>query len=107
MLPAEFCEMFSCDMDSDGLHDFLELTHRIAAEWRGADERKPCCSGIVTMMCKQRGLWSRPFYSRMRRAVRPILEADDETLSALGIVLKKRTSSALAYALAGVYLSGE
>ena len=99
MEPVDVLEMFSVQ-PGPGTADFLELTYSIAAAWRDSGSRKPCCAAIVNDMCKQRGTWYRPFYQQMKRAVKPVLDADDETLAALGISLKKHTSSALAYALA-------
>jgi hypothetical protein len=100
MQPVELLRMYSVDTDCSGAADFLELVYRIAAAWREPDAPRAVCAGVVRSMCQQRGTWTRPFYANMRRAVKPILDADDAALAALGITLEKRTSSALAYALA-------
>lgn len=98
--PAEICEALGCDPDATGFDDFVELCHRIALKWVDSGAQRAVLARTVDEMCVARNTFPRAFYQKIKRAVKPVLEADDETLAALGIRLEKRTSSELAYCLA-------
>lgn len=108
MKPVELLEIFSIDVSTAGAADFLELAHRIAAAKRGL---VPFCghgtAKIADAMRKERGISLMVFYARIKQAVKPILETDDATLRGFGLVLPKRTGSALAVAVAELMLRDE
>lgn len=101
--PADILECFGCDTASQGFSDFVELVHRIRLKWRDIDGNRAVLGDIVGEMCRIRGISPQMFYCRLKRAVSPLLTTDESVLDAFGIHLKKRTSSALAYALAELY----
>lgn len=98
--PVELLRMFDIDPCSPGGADWVELAHRIAAWERWHNGGKAPIVAIVSNMCDQRQLPQRAFYARMRRAIRPLLEADERTLAALGIFPEKKTTTAYAKAAA-------
>lgn len=109
MKPVELLEMFSVDVSTAGAADFVELAHRIAAAKRGL---VPVCghgtAEIVENMRKERNnMPGVGFNARIKKAVQPILDADDATLWELGLVLRKRTGTALAVAAAELMLRDE
>lgn len=89
--------MFSVDTMSDGATDFAALVFsRLLPKWKG----KPL-GAVAADLWKQQKVSPKLFYCRMKRAVRPLLEADAETLLALGVpVPKERTTTAMAQAVA-------
>lgn len=97
---ADFLDLFGCDCGSIGYYYFVEMVYIIRAKWRENGEKYPVVGKIVGEMCKTHGTFYRALWSQIRRAVLPVLSADDCVLQAYGITLKKRTSSELAYALA-------
>ena len=102
MKPDEILLQLGCDLDAPGMDDFIELCYRVRAAWREPGENRHVMSATVQEMCDVRKTFSRAFYQRMKRAVRPVLNADDATLAEFGIRLRKRTSSELAYCLAEI-----
>lgn len=97
---ADFLDLFGCDCGIIGYYYFVEMVYIIRVKWREKGEKYPVVGEIVRNMCKMHGTFPRAFWTNVRRAVLPVLSADDCVLQAYGIALKKRTSSELACALA-------
>lgn len=99
--PYELFELFSVDPTHQGAMDFSELCYRLNArtwfpDMPGAGNEQEIIAGMV----KERKLPLRIFYARMKQALKPMLEADEATLHALGIKPTARTSTAMARAVA-------
>lgn len=99
--PYELFELFSVDITHQGAMDFSELCYRLNAVELGLElPEMGNMGGIVRLMMLERGVSAKVFYSRMKQALRPILDSDFATLDALGIAPESRTSTALARAVA-------
>lgn len=99
--PYELFELFSVDPKHQGALDFSELCYRLNAVELGLElPDMGSMGGIVRVMMRERGVSAKLFYSRMKQALRPMLEADDSTLEGLGLRPKARTSTAMAVAVA-------
>ena len=82
---------------SNGATDFAALVFsRLHPRWKGMS-----LAAVAQEQAALQHLPLRAYYARMKRAVRPLLEADAETLSSIGIPApKKRTTTALAESIA-------
>lgn len=92
MWPQQLLEMWSIDQTTTGATLWLELCWQI---WRG---RTP--AQAVREMVQRTGWTHGRIYGEMKQALQPLLEADSETLEALGLRLKERTTPQLAAAVA-------
>lgn len=99
--PYELFELFSVDPRHQGAMDFSELCYRLnAVHWFPDMPGAGNTQEIIKGMARERKLPLRIFYARMKQALRPLLEADDATLAALGVQIRGRTSTAMAAAVA-------
>ena len=99
--PYELFELFSVDPRHQGAIDFSELCYRLNAAELGLElPDMGSMGGIIRFMMRERRVSAKLFYSRMKAALRPMLEADEATLEALGLRPERRTSTAMAVAVA-------
>lgn len=81
---AELLSLFEIDPNKPGAEDFIALS-----DVYGLMSRFPQYSvtvaDLAALLMRQRRLSPRVFWSRMKRAVRPLIEAEAETLRALGV----------------------
>ena len=96
----DILEIFSIDVKRQGAQDFVEFVVLIAAE-RLKNPQKLCASDVLFDMARRRGIWYKALNSRMKWAIRPMIEADPQALLQLGIKAKKTTVAYFAYALEG------
>lgn len=101
----EFLEIFSVDPNTAGARDFVALVEFYSVQLL-FPELEVNKRLLVKMMLKKQKISPLVFWSRMKRALLPILSADCETLRALGCPLPdSRTCpdlvDSLAHALAG------
>lgn len=99
----EILEAFGVDVEHGGGADFLELVYRLAAHERWHRE-KPSVGAISKEMAQQRRIPMSAFWGRMKWCIKGLVEADDATLEAFGIVCEKRTCGQLAAACAQLRL---
>lgn len=100
--PEELLLLFSCDPSTPGGVDFCQLV-RDSAQLLAFPELGSGTWGVATYVMKQRRWSPLVYWSRIKRAARPILDAEDETLAGLGLSLEgKRSAYALAHAAAVV-----
>lgn len=92
MRPQHILERFGIDQNSAGARDWLALTYRYAAGEQ--------ISVIVQDLARQANRPTAAIYSRMKRALAPIFEANVLQLRAVGLDLPERTTTALARACA-------
>lgn len=81
---AELVQLFEIDTRKPAVADFILL-----CDLYGLMSRFPqysvTVSDLAVMAMRERKLSPKVFWSRMKRAIRPLLEADAETLRALGV----------------------
>ena len=95
----ELMEMFSIKITNQGALDFGELCARLAVDAHVLG--KMPVRDNVKIMCRMRGIPRQFLYQRMKQDMRPMLEADDATLAALGLVPPgSKTATALAKSVA-------
>lgn len=80
----ELLSLFEIDPKKPGAQDFLCLCDMYAIMCR-FEQYRVTVADLAAVLMRQRKLSPLVFWSRMRRAVRPLIEADAETLRALGI----------------------
>lgn len=100
----EFLALFDIDTDKKGARDFCELVRRMALVRRFPDLRIGCHE-LVGYELRLRHCSPLVYWSNMRRAIAPALDADRETLAALLGFSVPGEGKITAYALA-VSLSG-
>ena len=95
----ELMELFSIRITNQGAMDFGELCARLAVDAHVLGVMH--VRDNVKIMCGMRGIPAQFLYQRMKQNVRPMLEADDTTLAALGLVPPpSATTTALAKSVA-------
>lgn len=81
---TELMTLFEIDPEKPGADDFATL-----ADLYGLMSRYPQYSvtvaDLAALLMRQRKLSPKVFWSRMKRAIRPLVEAEAETLRALGV----------------------
>ena len=99
MNTVEILQAFGIDADKGGGADFVELVYTMIGRywWQGEDI---VVGHIVNDMCKAKNTFPRFYYGKIKKAIAPLLDSDEETLSALGIFPEKRTSGMMAKAMA-------
>lgn len=107
----DFLELFSVDCSRGGAEDFISLTE-LYSLCLAFPEYQVSFGALVKRTLKEKKLSPLVYWSRIKRDVREILEADDETLDCLGVELPRDRnaadlSKALAAALADVMLAGD
>lgn len=101
---AEILERFGIDSQCQGAYDFTAFVMVLALK-RSQDPQMHSGAGdLLRDMAKKRGEYYLAFDQRMKRAIRPILDADTETLKRHGIYLSRPTVCGLAWALSTVLL---
>lgn len=95
----ELLAAFKVDTAAGGGADFAELVLRLINGYRWSG-KLPSVGDVVRSMAKERGCTTEPLYREMKRAVQPILDSDAAALRLWELDLPKRTSSALAAAIA-------
>lgn len=96
---VDILETFGCDMQHSGIGPFIEMYNAIIHH-RTRGIRRPVAGGILRDMAAQKGVYYLALDARMKAAIRPLLEAEDEALDYFNIHLQKRTVCAAADALA-------
>lgn len=80
----ELLSLFEIDPRKPGAEDFATLS-----DLYGLMSRYPQYSvtvaDLATLLMRQRKLSPKVYWSRMKRAIRPLIEAEAETLRALGV----------------------
>ena len=94
---------FGVDLESDAAQDFVELVCRYIEELQ-TPGRGPFLARVFNGMAAVRGEYYLAFNSRLRAAIKPLLQAAPEDLARLGIYPAKRTVQYMALALSRVYL---
>lgn len=107
----DFLELFSVDCSRGGAKDFIDLTE-LYALCLAFPEYEVSFGALLRRFLKERKLSPLVFWSRIKRDVKEILEADDDTLDALGVELPPERngadlSKALAAALSDVIREGD
>lgn len=92
MRPQHILERFEINQRRAGARDFLALTYRVAAGER--------VSEVVHDLARQAGTPTVAIYSRMKRDLAPLLNANLLQLRAVGLDLRERTTTELAKACA-------
>lgn len=100
----EFLALFDIDTDKKGARDFCELVRRMALVRRFPDLHIGC-HDLVTYDLRVRHCSPLVYWSNMRRAIAPALDADRDTLKALLGFSVPGEGNITVYALA-VSLSG-
>ena len=81
----ELCSLFEINTAKPGAEDFICLCDLYALMSRYGEQYHITVSDMAVMLMQQRGLSPMVFWSRMKRAIRPLIEADASTLRALGV----------------------
>lgn len=95
---VDILEAFGCDMQHPGMPDFIFVFNAAVANVsRG---QKAGAGAALRDLAAVKGMYYLALNSRMRAAIRPILEADPEALKYFEIELSKRTPCGVAESLA-------
>lgn len=98
-----FVEVFSIEK-TPAFWLWVELVQHIAhARMRG--ETGPVAARCLRTVAKQHGMYFLQLDSRMKYAIKPLIEADAEALAYVGLHPTKRTACGLAEAAAGLYIN--
>lgn len=81
----ELLQLFEIDTNKPGAQDFLCLCDLYALMSRYQEQYRVTVSDMAALLMQQRKLSPLVFWSRMKRAIRPLIEADATTLRALGV----------------------
>ena len=81
----DLLSLFEVDLGKPGTQDFLCLCDLYALMSRYADTYDVTVSDLARVLMKQRRLSPLVFWSRMKRAIRPLIETEQSTLTALGV----------------------
>ena len=83
-MTGNLLDAFDCDDRKKGYYDFVDLVYRIRLKMRENPQKEPTTSDIVEEMCKERRQPRRGFYGNIRRAIKPLLDADEDFFISLG-----------------------
>ena len=92
---------FGVDLGSDAAQDFIELVCRYVEELQ-TPGGAPFMARIFNGMAAVRGEFYLALNSRMKAALRPVLEAEPEALARFGVYPEKRTVQYVALAFSRV-----
>ena len=81
---GELLELFGIDTDKPGAQDFACIADMVALMLR-YDSYRCTVADLAAVQMRTRKLSPKVFWSRMKRTLRPLIEAEAETLKALGI----------------------
>ena len=81
---GDLCELFGIDTKKPGAEDFICIADMVALMLR-YDSYRCTVADLAGLRMSNRGLSPKVFWSRMKRTLRPLIEAEAETLKALGI----------------------
>lgn len=95
---VDILETFNCDMQHPGMPDFIFLFN--AAVSNLSRGKKASAGAALRDLAAVKGMYYLALNSRMRAAIKPLLEADPEALKYFEIDLPKRTVCGVAEALA-------
>lgn len=105
-MTGNLLDAFGCDDRQRGFYDFVELVYRMRIFLRETPQKDPPTAQIVHEMCKIRKQPRRGFYGNIRRAIKPLLDADEDFFISLGGKMpEKMTVGALAKYLARIFES--
>jgi len=90
---------YGIDMTKRGGADFAELVFRLINGYRWTGE-KQSVGKCVEEMCRTRKCGKQVFYTQMKFAIMPLLNAADITLEAWDLFPERRTTTAMAVAIA-------
>lgn len=103
-LTANLLDAFDCNDRRKGYYDFVELVYRIRLFLRESGGKEPPIAAIVDEMCKERNQPRRGFYGNIRRAIAPLLAADEDFWLTLGGKMpEKMTVGGVAKYLAQIF----
>ena len=83
--PFELMEMFGVNIRNQGALDFGELCQRLALDMQRGGRYAYSMSDTVICMMKDKRVSRRLLYARMKQSIEPLLDAEPDTLWALGI----------------------
>lgn len=105
-MTGNLLDAFGCNDRLRGFYDFVELVYRIRLKIRENPQKESTTADIVEEMCKERRQPRRGFYGNIRRAIKPLLDADEDFFISLGGKMpEKMTVGALAKYLARIFES--
>ena len=82
---GELLDLYGIDQSKPGAQDFVVLADLYGLMSRYQDQYPCTVADLARLLMKNRKLSPMVFWSRMKRAIKPLMEADVDTLRALGI----------------------
>lgn len=82
--PVELMELFGIDTSKQGAKDFDTLCMLVQL-FRTHKDENIYFQDVVSAMCRENNISELVFWSRIKRTIRPLLDADNRVLQALGV----------------------